>query len=128
MAAKALIVDDDPVLREIALEMLAGAGYDCRTAADGEEGLAAMASEPADLLLLDMLMPNKDGIETLMEVQRRWPATRTIVITGGAAVMDQASLLRMAHNLGADGVLGKPLRAATLLPMAARLLGETSTT
>ena len=126
MAAKVLIVDDDPVLREIALEMLGAAGYACRTAADGDEGLAAMASDPADLLLLDVLMPNKDGIETLMEVQRRWPGTRTIVITEGTAVMDQASLLRMAHNLGADSVLAKPLRAATLLPTAARLLGETS--
>jgi CheY-like chemotaxis protein len=120
--ADILIVDDDPLQREILSEMLAGAGYACRTAEDGEVAIERLSEAPADLVVLDMLMPNKEGIETLREIRRRWPATRVVMVSTGTRVMPAHSLLHAATSLGADAGVAKPLRAADFLPLVADLL------
>jgi len=122
--ADILVVDDDPLLREIAVEILQGAGYACRTAEDGEVALRALNEAPADLVVLDVIMPNKEGIETLREIRRLWPATRVIMISAGARVMTADSLLHTAKALGAHATVIKPIREAEFLPLVESVLAE----
>ncbi|MDO9338679.1 MAG: response regulator [Caulobacter sp.] len=123
MAKRVLIIDDDPVLREIAVMLLADAGHDCAVAENGLQGLTVLEGRPVDLVLLDMMMPVMDGVETLGQIKARWPGLPVVVMTAGARTMSMQALLRLAANLGADEVLQKPLRGETLLPLVARLLG-----
>lgn len=111
MAGSILIVDDDPVLRMVAGEMLRQAGYDVFDAEDGAVALKALAERSADLVVIDMLMPNKEGVETIQEIKQRWPATRVVAISGGGRGLPTGYLLSMARSLGADAVYEKPLRA-----------------
>ncbi len=123
MAKRILIIDDDPLLRELAVELLSDAGHDCAVAEDGRQGLAVLQTRPVDLVLLDMIMPVMDGVETLGQLKAHWPDLPVVVMTAGARNMGIQSLLRLAANLGADEVLQKPLKGETLLPLAKRLLG-----
>lgn len=117
-----LVVDDDPLMREIVGEMLETAGYACRKAVDGVDAIARLVEAAADLVVLDVLMPNKEGIETLREIRERWPATRVIMISAGARVMPAGSLLKAASALGADATAAKPLTAATFLPIVGAVM------
>lgn len=124
MATKVLIIDDDPLLREVAVELLTGAGLDCAIAEDGRLGIASLEARPVELVLLDMIMPNMDGVETLGQIKARWPELPVVVMSAGTRSMAMQSLLRLAANLGADEVMQKPLRRDVLLPLVERLLGR----
>jgi DNA-binding response OmpR family regulator len=126
MTSKILIIDDDPLLRELAVELLTEAGYDCAVAEDGQLGIASLEARTVDLILLDMIMPNMDGVETLSLIKARWPDIPVVVMTAGARSMGLQTLLRLAANLGADEVMPKPLRREILLPMADQLLRRAS--
>lgn len=123
--ARALVVDDDPILRAIALEILAQAGHDCAEAADGELAIAWLAANPADLVVTDMFMPNKDGLDVLREIRARWPATKVIGISAGWNEFRADDILRMARLMGADAVTGKPLVAAKFIAMVEEVLART---
>ena len=118
-----LVVDDDPIAREIAMEALVSAGYPCRCAEDGEFGIAAMEARPADLVLLDVVMPNKEGIETLREIKQRWPSTIVIMMSAGTRVMPSQGLLGIASSLGADATMPKPVRPGPLLALVEAVTG-----
>ncbi len=109
-----LVVEDDPASRDLISEMLAEAGYDCLQADGGRAAIELMARRP-DLLLTDLLMPDKDGVEVIMEVRRRWPLTRIVAMSGGFGIMEAGQLLRTATMLGADAALCKPFTSAQLL-------------
>lgn len=122
MTSKILIIDDDPLLREVAVQFLSEVGHDCAVAEDGRLGLASLEASGADLVLLDMIMPNMDGVETLGQIKACWPDMPVVVMSAGTRTMAMQSLLRLASNLGADEVMQKPLRREILLPLAERLL------
>ena len=124
MATKVLIIDDDPLLREVAVELLTEAGHDCAIAEDGRLGIASLEARPVELVLLDMIMPNMDGVETLGQIKARWPELPVVVMSAGTRSMAMQSLLRLAASLGADEVMQKPLRRYVLLPLVERLLGR----
>ena len=124
MTSKVLIIDDDPLLRELAVELLTEAGHDCAVAEDGRVGIASLEAQAVDLVLLDMIMPNMDGVETLGEIKTRWPDLPVVVMSAGTRSMGMQSLLRLASNLGADEVMQKPLKREVLLPLAERLTGR----
>lgn len=116
-----VIVDDDPTIRLIAGEMLRHEDYAVVEAADGDEALGVVAILPVDLVVLDMLMPNKDGLETITELRASYPDVRILAISSGGQ-MDSGMLLRTALALGADDALPKPLHADTFAQTVARLL------
>ncbi len=124
MTTKVLIIDDDPLLREVAVELLTEAGHDCAIAEDGRLGIASLEARPVELVLLDMIMPNMDGVETLGQIKARWPELPVVVMSAGTRSMAMQSLLRLAASLGADEVMQKPLRRDVLLPLVERLLGR----
>lgn len=122
--ARILVIDDDPILRAFAVDMLARAGHDCAEAPDGEAGLIWLGGHSADLVVTDMFMPNKDGLETVQEIKRRWPTVRTIGISAGWNDFKADDILRMAQRLGADAVTGKPLDEQTFVALAAEVLAR----
>jgi DNA-binding response OmpR family regulator len=105
-----MIIDDDPVLRLVAGEALRQAGFSVREAEDGAVALRELRDHPVDLAIVDMLMPNKEGIETIRELKAMWPKARVIAISGGGRGLDTGYLLSMARSLGADAVFEKPIR------------------
>ena len=123
MTTTVLIADDDPTLRAIAAELLSGEGYRVLEAEDGNEALRAVEAETVDLIVLDMLMPNKDGIETIIELKRRRSSVRILAISSGGS-MDVDSLLKPALAFGADRVMSKPLRISTFATTIAEMLSE----
>jgi CheY-like chemotaxis protein len=124
--ANILIVDDDPTVRMIAGEILTTAGHQVAEAGDGDEALRKVAATPFDLVVLDMLMPNKDGLETIAELRGRRPRMKVLAISSGGR-MEAGQLLRMALVFGADETMAKPLRSDALTEAVSRLLSMPKT-
>jgi DNA-binding response OmpR family regulator len=117
-----LIEDDVELLRQMNLAFL-GAGYDVRTAADGQAGLACFQQAPSDLVVTDIIMPNREGIETIMALRKASPTVRILAISGGYRV-GPADFLELARHVGADGSLAKPFRPSALTSLAGEVLGR----
>jgi DNA-binding response OmpR family regulator len=109
-----LVVDDDALVRAAAAAILRRHGYVVRSAADGEAALAAMAGEPASTVLLDILMPRKEGLETLIELRRGFSGV-TVVAMSGSLVRKRNDFLAIAVKFGADSILRKPFTPDNLL-------------
>ena len=119
--AHLLVVDDDPLFREIAREALVQAGHDVSLA---ENGVAATeVSPPPALAVVDMLMPERDGIETIRDLRGRWPGVKLVAVSAGSKGFEPSLLLRAAKAMGADVVLQKPIDHDTLVTVIANLLG-----
>ena len=104
---KILCVDDEPSIREILHHVLTEEGYEVLTASDGQEALLVAVKERPDLILLDIMMPNLDGMETCRRL-RAQPTTRhmrVIILTA----YDMRERLEEAITAGADDFLGKPI-------------------
>ncbi len=112
--ANILVIDDNPEFREILRIHLEATGHRTVLANDGEQGLALLEREAVDIVLTDILMPQRDGVEVLRETKRRWPALPVIAISGGGWI-GATELLGMAERLGADQVLQKPVRRDDLI-------------
>jgi DNA-binding NtrC family response regulator len=101
-----LILDDEPVIRDVLRTVLGKAGFGAVEAGTAAEGLERLASEPVDLLLLDLMLPDRPGLEVLTEVRARWPELPVIVITAYSSVESAISAMRQ----GAYHYLPKPFR------------------
>lgn len=121
--ANILIVDDDPTIQLIAGELLRSEGHAVTNAGDGVEALKALVAIPADLVVLDMLMPNMDGLETIMEMRKSHPRVKILAISSGGP-MGPHDLLRTAKLFGADDTLVKPLSFSTFGAAVERLLSQ----
>jgi CheY-like chemotaxis protein len=116
-----LIVDDDPTVRAIATELLRADDHAIVEASDGGEALALLARLPVDLVILDMLMPNVDGLETILSLKRQDSKVKILAISSGG-VLDPTSLLKIAMTFGADAALQKPLRVGAFRDAVNRIL------
>ena len=103
--ANILIVDDEEVVRLSHLRSLKGMGCNMRLAEDGTAALSAMEKEAFDVILLDLRMPDLDGMDVLRTVKKRWPDCEVIVITGYPSIESAKEAVR----LGAYNYLAKPL-------------------
>lgn len=112
--ASILVIDDNPEFREILRIHLEANGHRTVLASNGEQGLQLLEREAVDIVLTDILMPQRDGVEVLREAKRRWPALPVIAISGGGWI-GANELLTMAEKLGADQVLQKPVRRDDLI-------------
>ena len=102
-----LIIDDESEVRLLLTRTLAQAGYEVVAVASGDEGTRACRQQSFDMVVVDMVMPEKDGLETMMEIRRGSPKARIIAMSGAprAPIMDPLSL---AMKLGAVAILTKP--------------------
>ena len=118
MSKRVLVVDDSPLIREVAKLALGGAGWETVTAESGEEALTKAAERPPDAILLDMVMPGMDGPAVLAAL-REEPKTARIPVLFVTASADTGA----ARHGGADGVIAKPFEAAELPGQVAEALG-----
>lgn len=121
--ARILVIDDNPEFREILRIHLSTQGHETVLAEDGEQGLAVLETSVIDIVLTDILMPQRDGVEVLRTAKKRWPALPVIAISGGGWI-GATELLGMAERLGADQVLTKPVRREDLLRTVDSALAE----
>jgi len=111
--AKVLVIDDDPDLRHTLERTLTLSGHDVLEAGDGNEGLRVLHSQPVDLVLCDIFMPDKEGIETITEISRDFPGITIIAMSGGNPSSNP--MLSIVSMLGDVRILEKPFDTKTLL-------------
>lgn len=110
---KVLVVDDDEHFRVLARSILEPAGFEVLESEDTEQCLAELRHQPVDAVVLDMVMPGRDGIEALRELKKSFPAVRIVAVSGA----DQSELyLSVSAHLGADASLEKA-RIGALCPL-----------
>jgi DNA-binding response OmpR family regulator len=114
MGMRVLVVDDSVEMLHYLGELVASAGYDVLRANDGDQAIDVLRENRCDLIVLDLFMPNKDGIETLRELSKLSPRPRTLAISGGGR-FSAPDTLRVAERLGADSTLAKPFTPKQLL-------------
>jgi CheY-like chemotaxis protein len=119
-----LIADDDADVRSVLARHLARAGYEVLEAADGRRCLEVLRTTPVDLVILDIYMPELDGIAVIAQASRDFANVRILAFSGGGAVpRDQT--LEIAQRLGATRTLSKPVDRQELMSAVRELLGET---
>ncbi len=120
MAQSVLVVDDEPSIL-LALEfMMKNAGFEVRTARDGEEALVALADKKPDLLLLDVMMPPPDGYDVCQRVRAdpRWKSIKIIMLTARGRDVEREKGLAM----GADDYITKPFSTRELMAKVREIL------
>jgi len=120
--AHILLIDDDNLLRGLLRINLEEAGYTVTEARDGKEGLALQAQSPADLVLTDLIMPEKEGVETIIELRKKHPKVKIIAMSGGGRG-SATDYLQTARKLGAARTLCKPFTDEELLAAIQEVLG-----
>jgi CheY-like chemotaxis protein len=116
-----LIIDDDSHLRLFVRHSLERAGHQVQEASDGHKGIELYRKQPANLVLCDLVMPKKEGIETIRELRRLDPRVKLIAMSGSASLYSR-DLLPVAEALGADRTLRKPFEVDALLSAVDDLL------
>jgi len=112
--AKILLVDDYDPFRKLARLILQQAGHSVVEACDGKQALVAFQADIPDLVITDLFMPEKEGMQTIMELRKISPNVRIIAVSGGLPDCD-VDFLRIAQHLGAQRVLAKPFQNSELL-------------
>jgi CheY-like chemotaxis protein len=110
--SRVLVMDDEADARMLIEEILVSAGHEVVLAADGLEGMRQYHSTPVDLALVDLFMPNREGLETIKELKRQFPDFPIIAMSGDSLALP---LLSVARRLGAAEVLQKPFLPEELL-------------
>jgi len=112
--ARILVVDDDSAIRDVLRKMLEIEGYEVLDAEDGEEALRVSFDAQPDAIITDVLMPEKDGFETILELRRSIPGVKIIAISGGDRIKPEL-YLGSAKRLGAEYTFVKPFRRKELM-------------
>lgn len=111
--ARVLVTDDEKPIRGLLRLVLQQAGHEVQEAADGAEALRACRRESFDLIFCDLLMPGKEGLETIREVRKTFPGLKVVAMSGGLrAAVD---VLKVARLMGAHAVLAKPFTRQEVL-------------
>lgn len=115
-----LVIDDDPQIRSWLRDLLDAEGHHVVEAGDGNEGLACFHRSHPDLVVLDIYMPNKDGLETILLLRNIDPDVKILALSGG--VIKGYDVYTPAKRLGAQVALVKPFGAKEFLAHVERLL------
>jgi len=120
--ANILVVDDDAPLVNAQGEFLRRAGHTVSTAANGKEAVDLVAHNDFDLVITDLIMPEKEGLETIAELRRIAPKIKVIAMSGGTVLMGPEDNLSMARMFGASLTLAKPFSGQTLITAVKQVL------
>lgn len=121
--AKILVIEDDCKVRKLLQRLLSRAGYQVSEAGDGQEGIHSFRNNPTDLIITDLIMPGKEGLETIIDLRREFPKLRIIAISGGG-IDGQDSYLNAAKLCGADMTFRKPFDTKKFLDAIGGLLAK----
>ena len=117
--ARILVIDDDADTRTLLEHTLRSAGHEVVLAADGREGVQHYRTQPADLVITDLYMPIQQGLDTIIQLRKEYPAVRIIAMCGKSTAIP---MLSAAQRLGAVGFLQKPFLPDQLLAEVAKVL------
>jgi CheY-like chemotaxis protein len=120
-----LVIDDEPQIRSMLRMMLERAGHEVEEAPDGIEGIRIYRNNPVDLIISDLIMPNKDGIGMIIELKKEFPDVKIIAMSGGGLNKPEG-YLEGAKKLGAQRTLTKPIDRDELLRTVSDALKETT--
>lgn len=109
-----LVIDDDEIVNDMIVQLLSEATYEAEGVCDGVQGLKLLKTKPFDLIITDIVMPEKEGIETIMEIRKINKMIPIIAISGGGKIRAD-EYLNMAKRLGADFVFTKPFETEQML-------------
>ena len=110
-----LIVDDHDEMRAMLSRTLTEFGHTTFVAEHGGVALKIAASHPIDLMITDLVMPEKEGIETIMAIRKQYPHIRILAMSGGHQNRNSLPYLELAARLGAHGTLQKPFNISELV-------------
>jgi CheY-like chemotaxis protein len=111
-----LVIDDDPAVRFTLEQVLGGIASQVISAANGDGGIRLFRSVHPDLVITDIIMPEREGIETIIGMKQERPEAKIIAMSGGGR-MGSPNLLQMARRLGADNIIAKPFGLDELTAM-----------
>jgi DNA-binding response OmpR family regulator len=117
-----LVTDDDADLRATLQKLLSLRGYAVDVGRDGLEGARMLQQQPYALLITDIVMPNQEGLESIIQADKRYPEMRIIAMSGAAKTSTEV-YLRVAKNVGADFVFQKPFSPREMLEKVRELIG-----
>jgi len=120
--ARILVIDDDSSLRTLLKRFLEKAGYEVMEASNGSIALEMQRKTPADLIITDIFMPEKEGTEFIMDMSVEFPNVKVIAMSGGGNVAN-VDFLNLAKNLGALQTFQKPFNQKEILAAVKELLG-----
>jgi len=121
--ARILVIDDDEQVLDMLYESLTREGYDVLRATNGEQGLRLYREESVDLIITDLIMPKKEGIETIIELRQDFPNVKIIAISGGGRTGTR-DYLQMAKIFGVQRTFTKPVAREQLLDAIKELIME----
>jgi len=119
-----LVVDDEDQIRSLLGKMLRYEGYEVIEVADGKEAVKRFREEPADLVITDIFMPEKDGLEIIRELRREHPGVKFITISGGGQFFKPTDFQSSASKFGAMRHVSKPFRQKDILEAVESLFVE----
>ena len=120
---KILLVEDDDALRKMFRITLEHMGHTVLEARNGREATTSQQREPADVMLTDIVMPEKEGLETILEFRRKYPRIKIVAMSGGG-IVSPADYLKIARQMGAADVLTKPFSNEELAAVLARVFSK----
>ena len=120
--ARILVMDDEEHVRIMIQKLLEKSGYEVEVASDGKEGTEKYRDNPPDLAIVDIFMPEKDGLSVIMELRRDHPDARIIAISG-VGIRDDVDIVTLTKQYGANNALEKPFENKDLLGAIEDLLG-----
>jgi DNA-binding response OmpR family regulator len=119
--ARILVIEDEDEVRGMLQRVLERAGYEVAVAPDGDEGIRLFRENPADLIITDMIMPKKGGMETILDLRSEYPDVKIVAMSGGGRLGPEP-YLEIAEGFGAVRIFSKPFRIEELLLAIQRLL------
>jgi DNA-binding response OmpR family regulator len=120
-----LVIDDDDIVRAVVQRVLEKEGHSVASAADGERGVAAYRALKPELVITDIIMPEKEGIWTIREIRRDDAAARILAMSGGGSVIKN-DVLNLARQLGADETIAKPFSVQELVEKVRTILAPSA--
>ena len=121
--ARVLVIDDEEQVRTLIREVLEGAGHEVMEARNGREAMKLYEANPTDVVITDLVMPEQDGLETIRELRRRFPAVKIIAVSGAQQKLN-LDLLYVAEKLGALRTMEKPFDIRKLVALVEELLQD----
>lgn len=126
-----LVIDDEPDVRDSIRQVLNRVGFEVMTAENGEAGMQAFYDQPPDVVIVDIIMPRKNGIEVIRKIRETYPGARIVAITGGGnfgpfgytpGTLVTEAYLASATESGADAVMMKPFHRTELIALVRSLV------